>query len=669
MRINNLFRLAVLISVLVLSGWAGSAAALAPDADPSTDPADLPIDQLLNQLSSQPVDRCAQKCSITDATGTDAIAKRQACDTCRLQQDQDNLRQVRATEDGLDVQKNYDACQSAYSPMELPTLPSIGDYVPVHETGELLSVTQSSNNHLYNIDQFAGQSYDINILLCMYLHAIKRVSYAMEDLTFIKEPDMRRQAATKVEEYKKALLGPDGLMQTGYSPSGERFTNESGISTEGGDSLYPKNLRTYIGQAGQEGADIYLNDLKNSGNSFKDEVSEALANELAAPDRSLVSTISRTQYEQMQTGGQGMKNDEWWSVFLNLSNMDYPNSPSTAYTQAKSRLMSEMDSRREVALNEYMSGNGYLPVRKCALPTVDNKFCLLWENVTPGTAINQITGGALNARLDEYINPEIGQVGEGNEPSINEAESFRPNPSTGGGKIGGLSDFGTGGSRNGNGGTIPRPPVPNPKIKPVLNIRAANSRLRGEMTVSWSASNVSSCKTSNNWLGSTAAGLAKNLKSRATSLPLSGDLIFKTPIAFDFSWTKNGGGALKVGMSTTTISASTSIKMVWQVPVPGTESDLIELRLKDGDTTYAINAGGSKNPFKHLTAAEVVNAFQALEAASKNKKVPLYSRYQFGYYRNNGAPYITIQIRPDLFVWDFECEGLNGKIESASSND
>lgn len=634
--------------------------------------------------TSQPADPCAQQCVIPagSATSSDVIAKRKVCDQCRAKQDLENLKTIRTMEDGAQVQQNYDSCKSEYTPEEPGTPPnSAGQYVPVHETGELLTLTQSSNSHLLNIDEWTGGTYDLNVLLCMYLHAIKRVQYAFEDLAFVKEPDMRRQAATKIEEYKQALLGKSGLIKIGYAPSGELAEPAGNGATTGGTidktTLYPENLNSYLSDATEEGDLIAADDLKNSGNIFKTDLAKQFAEDKAAPDPGQTSNITTDTYNKFLQGDQTMTTDNWWNTFLTIFDSSRPNNPDTAYLHAQADRQYLMNNARSVALNEYQSGNGFLPVRICIVYTTDGKGCRVWKNITPGTAISQINSGALNARLDEYISPAVGQVGAGNEPTANEGQSFTPSYSGGGGSTGGQVDLnfnlninqngnggsgggGSGGGGGGGGGNNNQPIV--------VQIISSDNASLGSRTISWASANTQSCQANNDWVGSASGDLlrlATTIKRRGNSLSTSGDLVFRIPLNFDGYWYKNSDPTTVAGMSTTTNTAKTSLKVVWNVPAPSDNQDTITLRLKDGDSAdgYTLTVGGARNPFDQKNAGEVVTYFQNYAATNPNASV--YKKYKFTY-TTGGTPNIAIELKEP--VYEILCQGANGQSQTASSN-
>lgn len=614
-------------------------------------------------------DKCAQKCALTAGATSTTVAQRQACDQCRLEQDQANLKKIREEED---VKQATEDCKSQYAPKADGQTPvTSGQYVPVNETGQLLSVTQSSNKHLQNIDKFTGQAYDMDVLLCMYLHAVKRVQYAFEDLAFIKEPDMRRQAATKVEQYKQGILGKGGLIQTGYAPSGEQTEAAQNGQSQGGSSLYPKNLEEYQGQAAQEGTINFKNDLNNSDNTFRTQVSAQLTYE-HQKQPAFFSTVTTGDYNRFINGTGVYTTDGWGKTFDNVFDINLPNNPFTSYMHSKEQLNREISARQGVALAEYQAGSGYLPVRKCIL--YNGKTCREWETVTPAQAIAQVASDVLRARLEEYISPEIGQVGSGNEPVTTEARIFQPAIGAGGGDVGGRSYDGNGGygdniididittnpdnDGNGGGGETTDPPV--------VSIGAANTNV-GTRLISWESTNTRTCKAGNDWIGSNdrTTKLVKVIKTRSQSVGKSGTLTSQIPLYFDSSWSKNGAVTTSAGMSTTTNARGTSIKTTWNPPAPAALTDTFTLSIQDGDNTegYTMTVGGTRNTFEHLGPGEIVRAFA--NYASNNPNLPVYERYKFTYNDTAPSPNIVIEVKEPEY--QIQCTGTNGGSASATT--
>lgn len=647
----------------------------------------LPIQKLLaaeTTPASTPASPPPPECTVDTSKMTEAqkVEQRKKCDAAQLKKDQENLQKIRQEED---VKKAAEFCKSEYAPKQDKGGNSSGggQFVPVHETGQLLTLTKSTNKLTMDIDGFTGKSYDMNIKLCMYLQAIKRVQYAMEDLTFVQEPDMRRQAATKVSEYKEGLLGKKGLIQTGYSPSGE-ITEPPTSSTPGsdsanGESLYPKNLETYIDDNKKEASGQIYDTLSQSNNSFGVEVKGRLQMDEAIQGReAFTSTIKREDYDVFMSGGNGMTSDKWWKTFTGIFDVTRPNNPNNAYLLAQNTLNLAKNEAAKLALEEYSAGSGFLPTRKCAVYTSDGKYCSHWETDTPGQIVLKAAGDAIATNLETYLHPELGQVGNGNEPTTNEVQTFTPSAGTGGGSAGGTG----GGNNNGsdsidsdNDGTpdnidqdddndgIPDNEDDNTTVnKPVVMIWA-NNNIFGTRIISWGSSGADSCYAQNDWLGSTDENTKQvvKLKSGSQQIENNGSITSYTPLSFQASWSKNGGAFTTLGMTTSTNVASTSLKYVWTLPTSILATDQYTLKIQDGISDATVSIGSNTDwPISALTASQLVNLFRSADPSTG-----AFSRYDFTYNSTGQSPNIVIELTEP--VYQINC--LNAGGSSSDSTD
>jgi len=608
------------------------------------------------------------ECQNTTASST--IEQRKKCDAAMLKLDQENLKKIRDLEDGPEVQKNYDSCKSEYPANGIQPIGGSDQYVPVHETGDLLNFGK-------NTDINTGKAYDMQVLLCMYLHAIKRVNYAMEDLTFIKEPDMRRQAATQVEKYREGILGKGGMMKTGYQPAGKQAETAKGGDTGqtlNKASLYPENLSSYLLDANDEGYGVFMDSYNNySSNSFKLDVSAQLAiDEELGGTLSLNSTVPKEVYDNfMSAESSDLPPADWWGTFNAIFDITRPNNPYSAYTQARNSLDAQKSRRESLALEEYRTGGGFLPIRTCITYTTDGKYCRVWKTITPGQAIAQTSGDALSARLNEYENPEIGQVGNGNEPTTNDVQTFTTSPGTGGGTTGGQSDSGTGGGNDdggGNGGGGDNGGGDDPQLPAPYATIMANNLSNGNRVITWGSVNTTYCVAGNDWLGSTdsTSRLLTVIKSKSAVVQptAEGSLTIYPPLKFTTSWTKNAGTYSGAQLTTSTTTNGASLKVTWSPSAPVNSTDSYTLKIQDGQKIegFTITVGGTQNPFADKTAKNVVQAFYDFWKANKN--IPVYQRYNFTYDLAGGKISINV-IDP---VYQLECKGENGSTYKASSD-
>ena len=633
------------------------------------------------------------------ASTTD-IEKRKAADACALAQDQEKLAKVREEED---IKKAEGLCISEYVPEDAAL--SIGSYVPVRETGKLLQMATGVN-------EFSGKSYDMNIKLCVYLHAIKRVQYAMEDLAFVKEPEMRRMAATKIEEYKLALLGPEGLIQKGYSPSGE--ITEPGADRENGAPLYPKNLGEHVEQNREEAAGAVYENLSHSGNIFKNGAKVSLQiNDRQSKSAGMNSTIKKDSYNKIMNDNKDLSEDDYWSTFLSVFDASRPNNPYSSFMLMQSEKDMAENRAEELALREYSAGGGFLPTRKCVEYTADEKFCIKWETETPGGIVSQSAGRAVNAKLDEFLNPEIGTVNEEDGPTADEVKTFRPSTGEGGSDGPGTEPNPT--PRPGDPDPTPRPtqrptprptpdptnptptpdpanptptpdptrptPTPRPTVRPtpdpveptptpdpsapdptasivVRDTSASRSIPQASRKIIWMSTNTVRCVPQNDWIGMKANyALATIVKDREqiNAIGKNSSLTFSLPLGFIVGWSTDGFAYQTLASSTDTTKKTMS--STWY---PRTiSSNDYSLKIQDGIDNYVVKVSGvgGKSP------QQVVQMFSQFEES--NRSNPIYQRYKFAYDATGGLPNIKVEIIDPIYK--ISCLGENGSFVSAST--
>jgi hypothetical protein len=484
---------------------------------------------------------------------------------------------------------------------------------------------------------------------------------------------MHRQAATKVANYVDAYLKPTGLMQTGYSPSGEiTEPDQPDAGNAGGSPLYPKNLNTYVSDNRQEASNAFYDTLSQSKNSFKDETIATLKiSESRQRQDTIESTVTRKNYDDFMSGGKEMSSDEWWSTFTNIFDPTRPNNPRTAYTLAQREQNLAKDKAEDLALKEYSAGGGFLPTRKCVTFTPDKKTCLDWQTDTPGQIIAKTSADALGAKLQEYLDPALGKIGNGNEPITTDIGTFTPSAGTGGGTSGWewLTGIGDGGDSDGDGKI-------DTGLPPIVFIYASNLDVNTRR-INWTASNVasSSCKAKNDWIGGAMGSindtdetsLVTIIKSRGQILPAKAfnEITFPIPLNFIPSWSKDGINYTKTGLVANTNLAGTSIEYVWNIPAPVKNTDSYFLKIQDGDNTSGtiIAIGGANVPITPFTTKRVVEMFKNYQTTNPNAAI--YRRYKFAYNGAGNTPNIRITLPEPKY--EITCTGKNGGSASAST--
>src|SRR5680860_342996 len=360
---------------------------------------------------------------ISKMTNPEKLEARKKCNEALLAQDQEKLDTIRTNSN----QSAIDLCRSDYSYDNPGNKPNGGgQYVPVNETGKLLNLTENTNKLTTNIVSYSGKSYEMFMKLCLYSHEIKRVEYAMENLTFVQEPNLQRLAASKIEEYKLGLLGPDGMVQTGYLPSGELADQTTEESTQptgslNKNTLYPENLESYLADANDEGYGVFMDNFSNySTNIFKDEVGSQLQiDKNTSGISSLDSSISREEYNNFMDPEKNkeLSSDDWWGTFLSIMDISKSNNPNTSYLNAQKELGRLTNQKVAVAQKEYETNGGFLPIRNCISRTLDGKYCRIWKTTTPGQLIQQSIKDAIATKLQQYLDPAFGKINGINNPT------------------------------------------------------------------------------------------------------------------------------------------------------------------------------------------------------------------------------------------------------------
>jgi len=596
--------------------------------------------------------------STTDNTKTEAqkLTDRQACDTATLALDQCNLKTIREEEDvkiaAQECQSNFTASTNGGGGGGWG-----GQYVPVYEVGELLTLAKSTNALTKEIDAYTGKSYDMDIKLCMYLAAIKRVQYAMEDLIFIQEPDMQRQAATKVATYREGILGPNGLIQTGGTAPGEitepATDGQPGSDTQKGDPLFVTNLSNHLSGSREEAAGKIYDTLKQSNNIFKTEVSGNLQFDEAVKGQvAFESTITMDDYNNFVLGGEATKNmssDQWWNTFINIFDSERPNNPYNAYLLTQNKLTVAENRAEDLALREYQAGGGFLPTSNCVAYTSDGKYCINKQIETPGQIIARTAGEALSTKLQQYLDPALGKIGLDNEPLPNEAETFTPTIGTGGGSFWGTKVFPQNETKSG------LPPTLSLAVDNIITTEGISNR-----RIKWVTANVTKCAADNDWFGTTNQPnqLVSILRSRLSQLQANDFIIFPLPLNFIVNWSKDGVNYSQDGMTLTTNTAKTSTKYTWTVPTSIKNTDTYYLKIVDGDNTSGtiIKIGGETVKINPATPKHLVEMFHNYHLINTN--TDLYKRYTIIEDSASANPNINIELTEPIYK--ITCTGSNG---------
>ncbi len=263
-----------------------------------------------------------------------------------------------------------------------------GDYVPVHEVGELLSLTTGINKKVTH-------GNDLLVDICMHLKAIRRVQYVMEAQVLYHDPNARKAAAKAIFEHKQSFI--ENNIKKGYEVSPALLgTSGTESSSENKQPLYVANMDEHLKSVRSEAYGVFdadLTTLNSSANPniFTDSIRKNLAVSEAAGESeesrlrtSLGSTITKDEFNAFTNDfSQG-----GWDMWLKVLD------PRNNYRGSKILAQDELNYRKSLAetnaREEIASAKGFLPVRECAtenwVTTADGKkYCRKWTVKTPGT--------------------------------------------------------------------------------------------------------------------------------------------------------------------------------------------------------------------------------------------------------------------------------------------
>lgn len=345
-------------------------------------------------------------------------------------------------------------------------IPGIGGglYVPVIEqNGQLMQLTKSTNETTEEIK-------DLNVQICTSLKAIKRIQSRFE-LKMVEDAQVKRIRDTELEKYRQAVFGENGLIKTGYTTLDEKGKVQNSPS-------FVTNQKEYWEISGQEGIEIARNQIANSNNPLKESVLSLFDNSnpftvdstigekdfealgltntvakenseknysyknkipiissLLKPLRKIASLVTGRKVLADDPPSTNDKNsDQYWQSWLKL--IEPKNNIMGSYAIALDRMGIEKNKAESAAREEASQGQGFLPIRECVEKSSDGNTCLAWGTVQPGTIIREVAAKTLNSRLDVYADAkEMGDIGSGNEPNIEEIIQNKPTPS-GGGAVG-----------------------------------------------------------------------------------------------------------------------------------------------------------------------------------------------------------------------------------------
>lgn len=352
-----------------------------------------------------------------------------------------------------------------------------GDYVPVHETGDLLDAGKKSTS--------------LSFQICMFTKTLKRIQYEWEEKELITNPDARKASAKEIGELRKGYFygdgsGTDGIAQKQY------YTTQEEEAAQKGQPIYITNTAQHIKSVSTEAEGLFLKDLndkKNQNPIFTNVIERSIA------ERSAVNQDESVRLQQLLKSDFASEqefndftsdfNKGGWDAWLKIIQPN--NNPYGQYLIAKNELNVRKQQAEQNAREEILAGGGFLPNRECQQwdsiqspnGTSQQQYCRRWKVLTPANAqssqYNQLWGStlaqAINAdeQIEDFIKDElpveqerlingIGSSAAGQATSIFDSETDPcPGPGpcvitgwTGESSLGGLTGGGTGGNPLGN---------------------------------------------------------------------------------------------------------------------------------------------------------------------------------------------------------------------------
>lgn len=387
------------------------------------------------------------------------------------------------------------------------------------------AATGGTQENTSQINQTTRSQEQLDVEACTKLRAIDRKQNAEEQKQKVEEPDLARKAATELEKYRQGLLD---WVKKGYDSTGQ-----------GPDSpLYVENTDQHLTNVKKEAGEVFYDSLKNSPDAFKDQTEATLRKTDQPNTPTSGAYIDKQQYDKFATG-RITNTDEWWKTYFAVTDPFHPNSPQNSLSLGQTVKNTVETKAVDQAKEEIQTSNGFLPVRVCEEFTANGQACKRWKTTTPAIEIKDSVTKALATRVDQYLDPKLGAITEGNQPSVEELRNFTPQTSGGGGSGPGtknssnilqtiLAFLNTLRTQQGNQGSL------------TLNYSLVNSTgSPSSIKLSWQGSNVLACSVDNDWIG---PGLSPNfvsvIKSQGEALDTSGSFTFGAPLTFDLRFSR-----------------------------------------------------------------------------------------------------------------------------------
>lgn len=478
------------------------------------------------------------------------------------------------------------------------------------------AATGGTQENTSQINQTTRSQEQLDVETCTKLRAIDRKQNAEEQKQKVEDPDLARKAATELEKYRQGLMD---WVKKGYDSTGK-----------GPDSpLYVKNTQDQLKQVSEEAKKVYYDNLKNSGDAFKDITLNSLKKN---DSKGFSSSITKTTYNQF-SNGQIQNSDDWWSAFLAITDPTKPNSPQNSYDLNKDLVNQQQEKARQLATNDLIANQGYLPTRECKEFTSDGQTCKRWEIQTPAIQIKESVAKALASRVDQYLDPKQGFISEGNQPSVEEVRTFTPQTSGGGGS---------------GPGTKSSSSILQTIITFLDNIRIQqqdrgnvsltytvtnnNAGSPTSIKLAWQGTNVLACSTDDDWIGQgTIPDFVDIIKKQGESLSSSGSFTLGVPLTFDLRFSRTRASSTPPEQSIAVENGNSSLysKKILSLPVDIKTGDVLTIRLWPfiNNVSTAITVGTDTNQATILSslAQAIVNTRTSDENPTQKAEFLKYS--------------------------------------------
>ena len=290
-----------------------------------------------------------------------------------------------------------------------------GDYVPVHEVGDLLDVNWRN----------AGLTFQI----CMYTKTLKRIQYEWEEKELITNPDARKASAKAIGELRKDYFYGENADKPAMEQK-QFYTSQEEETTQKGQPIYITNTTQHIQGVTNEAEGLFLYDLNEKANRepiFTQSIKSAITQDSAVNQSDAVRLAQRLKSdftsEQEFTDFTSDFNKGGWDAWLKIIQPN--NNPYGQYMIAQEELGLRKSQAEQNAREEVLAGGGFLPNRVCELwdslpstgTTGQKQFCRKWKVLTPATAqvnqYNQLWGATLDQvinadqQIEDFIAPEL----------------------------------------------------------------------------------------------------------------------------------------------------------------------------------------------------------------------------------------------------------------------